>query len=159
MELTVRSYTDQTRQYLLDGIQRIAKGQALSMGLPEEKWPRVIIHDNHTPALFNHSVLTRQAAQLMKRRIGDDRVVKVEPVLGGEDFARYGLVKPNIPSLFVWLGAVSPKEYTAAQKNGALLPSLHSPLFAPMPKPTIHTGVTAMSNIALALFQGDIDLD
>jgi amidohydrolase len=37
MLLTVRSYSDETRKLLLDGIRRIAKGEAIAAGVPDEK--------------------------------------------------------------------------------------------------------------------------
>src|SRR3546814_18614171 len=34
--LTVRSYSDDTRRLLLDGIERIVRGEAIAAGMPEE---------------------------------------------------------------------------------------------------------------------------
>ena len=73
--------------------------------------------------------------------------------MGGEDFGALGRVEPKIPSMIFWLGAVNPKTIAKAKKNGEILPSLHSPFFAPDAKPTIKTGVEAMSAAALDLFQ------
>src|SRR3546814_5188722 len=39
LQLTVRSYTDAVRDQLLDGIARIAKGEAIAAGLPKAKMP------------------------------------------------------------------------------------------------------------------------
>jgi len=50
-----------------------------------------------------------------------------------------------------WLGAVDPELYQQVQKTGAKLPSLHSPLFAPLPEPTIKTGVEAMTIMVMEL--------
>ena len=71
--------------------------------------------------------------------------------MGGEDFGQYGRVEPKIPSLMFWLGAVDPAVYQAAQTGGPALPSLHSPFFAPLPQPTVTTGVEAMTAAALDL--------
>jgi hippurate hydrolase len=38
-----------------------------------------------------------------------------------------------------------------AQAVGKSLPSPHSSLFEPIPEPTLRTGVTAMSSVAIAL--------
>src|SRR3546814_7082124 len=40
LQLTVRSYTDAVRDQLLDGIARIAKGEAIAAGLPKDKIDR-----------------------------------------------------------------------------------------------------------------------
>ena len=39
------------------------------------------------------------------------------------------------------------------QGRGPPIPSNHSPLFAPVPKPTIETGVTAMTLAVLGAFE------
>lgn len=151
MQLTVRSYTDKVRDKLLNGIKRIARYHALAMGLPEDKLPEVTIEDEHTPSLYNDPELTERMSSLLKRTLGDARVSEARPVMGGEDFSEYGRVEPRIPSLFLWLGAVAPEKYQQSKTNGTPLPSLHSPFFAPLPKPTIETGVEVMTTMALEL--------
>ncbi|HMO75520.1 MAG TPA: amidohydrolase, partial [Sphingopyxis sp.] len=37
LQLTVRSYTDEVRDHLLSGIARIAKGEAIAAGIPEDR--------------------------------------------------------------------------------------------------------------------------
>lgn len=151
MQLTVRSYTDEVRDELLNGIKRIAMAQATVMDLPEGKMPLVEIKDEHTPALYNDPELTASMVSLLKNRFGDDRIIPTSPVMGGEDFAEYGRVEPRIPGLFLWLGAVTPDEYEKSKTSGTTLPSLHSPFFAPLPEPTITTGVEVMTTMALEL--------
>ena len=46
---------------------------------------------------------------------------------------------------------VAPAAFAENQRSGAPLPSLHSNKFAPVPEPTIKTGVTAMTASALDL--------
>ena len=41
---------------------------------------------------------------------------------------------------------------TAARNGGPPIPANHSPLFAPVPKPTIETGITAMTLAVLGVF-------
>ena len=73
--------------------------------------------------------------------------------MGGEDFAQYGRVEPKIPSLFLWIGGVEAGTYAAAMETDEVLPSLHSPFFAPDPQPTILTGVEVMTTSALELLE------
>ncbi|MCP4413480.1 MAG: amidohydrolase, partial [Gammaproteobacteria bacterium] len=87
--LTVRSYSDETRQTLLDGIARIAKGEAIAMGLPETLQPVVTIKDEYTPATYNEPEFTRKMATLFTAEFGKERVIEVPPVMAGEDFGRY----------------------------------------------------------------------
>ncbi|MFZ5608085.1 MAG: amidohydrolase [Pseudomonadota bacterium] len=155
LQLTVRSYTDEVRAQLLAGIARIAQGQAMAAGLPEDKWPQVAIADEHTPATYNDPALVARLLPTLAATVGADKLHETGPVMGGEDFSEYGRVAPKIPSFIFWLGAVERQTFAKAEESGAALPSLHSPFFAPEPKPTITTGVEAMTSAALALFGGD----
>ena len=154
LQLTVRAYSENTRQTLLRGIERIARNQALAMGLPEGKLPTVTIKDEQTRSTYNNPQLTDRIAGVFESTLGADRVVTLPPVMGGEDFSEYGLQEPRIPSLIYWLGAVSQKKYDAAQASGSALPSLHSPYFLPDAEPAIETGVAAMTAAALELLAG-----
>ena len=153
LQLTVRSYSDSTREALLAGIRRIAMTQAKVSGLPDDRLPEIKIRDEYTPALYNNPQLTKRLAGVLETQLGDERVVQVSPVMGGEDFSQYGRVEPRIPSFFFWLGAVDPAIVSSAKQQGRILPSLHSAEFAPLPRPTILTGVEAMTAAALDLFQ------
>ena len=152
LQLTVRSYGDETRRQVLDAIKRIAEGVARTAGLPDELMPVVRVEtEEFTPATYNNPELAERVAGVFRTRLGADRVHLVKPVMGGEDFGQYGRVEPKIPSLMFWLGAVDPAVYQAAQTGGPALPSLHSPFFAPLPQPTVTTGVEAMTAAALDL--------
>ena len=151
LQLTVRSYTDDARRTLLDGIRRIAEGQALAMGLPADKLPVVKIKDESTPSVYNNPELADRIVKALRTVFDDERLMPGEPVMGGEDFAQYGRVEPKIPSLFLWIGGVEADKYARAMEAGEILPSLHSPFFAPDPQPTILTGVEVMTTSALEL--------
>ncbi len=153
LQLTVRSYSDETRDTLLTGIERIARAQALSMGLPEDKLPQVKVRDEYTPAVYNNPMLSRRVVKVFKKRFGEEQVKEVKPVMGGEDFAQYGRVEPLIPGFFFWLGAIDPAVVKSSLEKGEVLPSLHSAHFSPLPRPTILTGVEAMTAAALDLFK------
>lgn len=147
--LTVRSYDDETRAMLIDGIARIAKAQADAFGAPE---PEIFVEPDYTPSTYNDPDLAATAAGAIAGAIGAENVVEVDPVMGGEDFSQYGRTDANIPSLIFWVGAVEPAKFAAAQTSALGLPSLHSPFFAPDYEPTIETGVASMTATALALF-------
>lgn len=151
LQLTVRSYSDEVRNKLLSGIQRIAKAQAISAGLPEDLHPVVEMKDNYTPSTYNDPVLSERIAAALKEQLGADNILKIDPVMGGEDFSQFGRTSDKIPGLIFWLGAVDPQKVAAAQAGGPALPSLHSPFFAPVPKPTLTTGVKAMTSAAMEL--------
>ncbi|WP_439649728.1 M20 metallopeptidase family protein [Hyphomonas sediminis] len=148
--LTVRSYDDKTRQMLLDGIKRIAEGQAASFGAPA---PEITIERDYTPATFNDPDLTERAMKAVAKKLGEANVRAVPPVMGGEDFGQFARTDEKIPGLIFWLGAVDPDRYAASKVDGMPLPSLHSPLFGPDYDPAIGTGVEAMTTAAIDLFK------
>src|SRR4051812_13029719 len=41
LQLTVRSYTEDVRKKTLEGIERIAKGEAIAAGMPQDRMPEV----------------------------------------------------------------------------------------------------------------------
>jgi hippurate hydrolase len=151
LQLTVRSYSDKVRQTLLQGIERVAVNQALALGFPEDLRPEITIRDEYTPALWNDPELVERGVAAMRAALGEDRVVEGSPEMGGEDFARYGRTAERIPGFMIRLGTTTQADYDAAQRGELSLPSLHSPFFAPDPEPTLETGVTAMSAMAMDL--------
>ena len=48
----------QARRQALEAIKRIARGQALAAGLPEDRLPEVKVMEEATPALYNDPKLT-----------------------------------------------------------------------------------------------------
>jgi len=67
-----------------------------------------------------------------------------------EDYSEF--VNAGVPSMFFNIGVYDPERVAAARKSGIPLPGNHSPLFAPVPKPTIETGVEAMTLAVLSAF-------
>ncbi len=145
--LTVRTLKSDVRDRVLKGIERIAKAAAEAAKAPP---PDVLVRlDSYTPALTNNAPLAHKTAKLFREVLGPGNVHEQGPVLGGEDFARYGLA--GVPIFFYFLGTMPPERVAEAQKGGAPLPSLHSDVYYPTPAPTIRTGVLTMSMAALNL--------
>ena len=152
--LTVRSYSDETRAKLLDGIKRIAEGEAVTAGIPKDRMPIVRTRDDEfTPSTYNSPEFTREMAKLFETRFGKERVVESKPVMGGEDFSRFRRADESINSMIFWVGGVPIDEYQAAKKAGTKLPSLHSPLWAPDAEKVIATGAEALTAAALNLMK------
>jgi amidohydrolase len=153
LELTVRWYKPEVRKRLLDGITRVAEAEAAAAGAPRK--PRVEVRkDEHLEPVFNDPALTTRVAAALGKALGADRVRRVAPVMGGEDFGEYG--RAGVPSFMFWLGVVEPRKAAEAQKGTATLPSLHSPLFAPDAAPALRAGVVALAAGALEIFSGRI---
>ncbi|AMO73340.1 peptidase M20 [Sphingorhabdus sp. M41] len=152
--LTVRSYGDDTRAKLLDGIKRIARGEAIAAGMPEDRMPVVTLRETEfTPATYNSPDFSIEMANLFESRFGKERVVQSKPVMGGEDFSRYRRADENIKSMIFWVGGVPMAEYQASLTEGTKLPSLHSPFWAPDAEKVITTGAEAMTAAALQIMK------
>jgi amidohydrolase len=145
--LTVRAYTPQVRKQLLDGIARIAKGEAIAAGAPE---PTVKVRENYTPPTVSTDPFAGQLKTLFTARFGQDRVQDIAPTMAGEDFGRYHIADNSIQSVIYWVGGVPRDKWDAAKADGGKgLPSLHSPKWAPDAEAVIGTAAEAMTAAAL----------
>ena len=142
LQLTVRSYAEETRQQTLAAIKRVARGQALAAGLPEDRLPEVRVYDQFTPALYNDPKLTERLVSVLSGWYGSSNLVQKKPSMGGEDFSEFGRTEPKVPICMMHIGGVSPEAIKASKQTGTPLTSTHSPLWAPVPEPTIKSGVT-----------------
>ena len=152
LQLTVRSYSDESRAHLLRRIEEISHGVASTAGLTEDQLPLVTIKDEYTPAVYNNPEFTDRILPILQASLGAESVVKNEPVMGGEDFARYGRTEHKIPGILLWLGVVDADDVSAAERGEITLPSLHSAQFAPAAEPAIRTGVKAMTDMLIGLY-------
>jgi hippurate hydrolase len=151
--ITVRSYSDESRQRLLDGIARIARGEAIAAGVPEERMPVVSVEKDYTPATYNTTDFAESVAGVFRRHFGDAKVVRVPASMGGEDFSQYYRADRSIRSLIFWVGGVPADKMKAARETGASLPSLHSPYWAPEAETVIATGARALTVAALDILR------
>jgi hippurate hydrolase len=153
LQLTIRTYKEEVRQQILASIERIAKGLALAAGVPEDRAPILkVIESENSPATYNDPALSERIAAAIGRTIGNDNVVKAQPLMVSEDFGYFSL-DHQIPAFMFWLGAVEPARVEAATKSGKPLPSLHSSLFEPLPEPTLRIGIKGMTAAVLELMK------
>jgi len=147
LQLTLRSLSPEVRQQLRDAVHRKATAAAASAGAPE---PTIEISEG-TPALFNDPKLTERVAAILKAKFGEEKVVLGEPVMGGEDFGRFG--KAGVPICMLRLGAVSQKRLDEFAAKHQPPDSLHSPRFYPDIEETLTVGVPALSYVAMDLLK------
>ena len=151
LQITVRSYTDEVRDHLLQGIKRIARAEGMAAGLPDDNLPEVTWEEIYTPAIYNTVEQTDELEEIFRARFGD-RFIPAKPVMGGEDFSRYHRADNDVESTLFWIGGVPSEAIAAVDGDMSKLPSLHSSKWAPDPEPTIGAGVEAMTAAALLLF-------
>ena len=154
MQLTVRTYKSQVRERVLADIDRIAKGCAAAAGMPSALAPIVSVSkDPNTIAAYNNPELTKRLVAIWKKSLGDENVEIVDPTMGGDDFSEYSLPDHSIPAVYFHFGAVEPAKIAEYKQGGKELPTLHSSKFAPVPEPTIRTGVIGMVTAVLDLMK------
>ena len=156
MQLTVRTYKADVRERVLAAIERIAKGCATAAGLPADKMPTVTVERDHFDTRDVQQSRANQTtgrsleenARRSKRRNG-------RPNHGRRRFFRIqSLPDHSIPAVNFHVGAVDPAKIAESKKPGAPpLPTLHSSKFAPVPEPTIRTGMVAMTAAVLDLMK------
>jgi hippurate hydrolase len=149
LQLTVRSYTPEVRKKLLDGIARVARGEAIAAGLPEDRMPVVKVREPYTPSTYNTEKLSARLLDLFGQHFGANRVVDAKAVMGGEDFSQYWLADKTKEATIFWVGGVPKAKWDAVGGDESKLPSLHSPFWAPEAETVISTATEAMSIAAL----------
>ncbi|MEN9683401.1 MAG: hypothetical protein RLZZ427_1152 [Pseudomonadota bacterium] len=152
LQLTVRSYSDESRRQLIDGIRRIARAEAQASGLPDNLMPEVSVLEPYTHATWNTPDFSMDMLRFYKARFGDAGAVEAPAVMAGEDFGDFSRMdRARIKSLILWVGGRPASELTAAEAAHKILPGLHSPFWAPEADKVIAAGSEALVSAALRL--------
>ncbi len=146
LKLTIRSYKDEVRNHIIASIERIAKGEALAAGAPRE--PEVRVTES-VHATYNDPPVAERLEKALKASLGENNVLKGEPIMGAEDFSEFH--RAGIPSVIFWVGAADPAKLADAQSKHLPMPSLHSSLFAPYIPSALQTSIRAETAAALEL--------
>ena len=143
---TIRTFKPEVRARMLAGIERTAKAAAAMSDAPA---PDIRITEG-AKAVMNDPAVVETAAKVLKVAFGDNFRTS-PPGTPSEDFSEF--INAGVPSMFFNIGVYEPERVAAARDGtGPQLPSNHSPQFAPVPKPTIQTGVEAMTLAVLSAF-------
>ncbi len=151
MNLTIRSFNDDVQKQILADLKRTAHGIAMAGGVPPDRMPVVSVLTESSPVTYNDPELADRLRAVCVRTLGAANVVPSHPEMVSEDFGLFGLEGHQIPTVQMRLGAVSAEKIAESRASGKPLPSLHSAYFAPLPEPTIRTGVTMMTASVLDL--------
>ncbi len=153
LQLSVRTMTPEQREKTLAAITQATNGIAAAAGVPADHAPIITVSKDGVPATYNDPELTRRVAASLAKALGKENVVPGKPIMASEDFSLFALSDPKPPICMFWLGAVDPAKIKDAQEYGTRLPSLHSSEFAPLPEPSIRTGVKAMTSAVMDLLK------
>ena len=118
---TLRSYSEQSRERVLNKLEQIVQESAAEYGAQAK-----LSAFAYNPAVINHNELAEKVQMLLPDAISD-----FEQSLAAEDFSRY---QHEVPGMFLWLGIGE----TAALHNGKFV----------VPEEVLPVGVDAWLNIA-----------
>src|ERR1700722_5616149 len=138
MGLTVRTYKAEVRKQVLAAIARITKAEAEAGGAPREP---LIEHYESTDSVYNDPALAQRLRAPLEAALGKENVITTEAISPSEDYAFF--IEQGVPSLYFSLGGANPEKYAEAKATGVMLPSNHSPLFAPDVDPALRAGIAA----------------
>jgi len=138
MGLTVRTYKQDVRKQILAAVTRITKGEAAAAGAPREP---LIDRYQGDDSVYNDPALAQRLRTPLEAALGKENVVIAEPITTSEDFSYY--VEEGVPGFYFSLGGADPGKFAEAKSAGTMLPSNHSPLFAPDVDPALRTGIAA----------------
>ncbi|MCI0352906.1 MAG: amidohydrolase [Acidobacteriales bacterium] len=148
LQLTVRAYKPEVREHLLAAINRIVRAEAEAANAPRAPEVKVL---QSTPAQFDEPKLVERLAALLRQKAGTDNVVPMPPWTPSDDFALFPLA--GVPSAMFMLGIANPAKFEEAKKSGVVLPSNHSPFFAPDYGPTLRTAILVQTAALLELLK------
>jgi hippurate hydrolase len=142
---TIRTFKPGVRAKMHDGIKRTANAVADMANAPA---PEIKIVEG-LKAVINDPAVVATAEKVLKVAFGEK--LSLTPAnTTSDDFSEFA--GAGVPSMMFNIGVYELEKWAAANTSGTPLPGNHSPLFAPVPKPTIQTGVTAMTLAVLSAF-------
>jgi amidohydrolase len=146
MQLTVRADSPEVRRQLLDGIERVARGTALALGVPEDRLPTVVRSATETtPPTINDAGTAARVRAAIAAAMGADTLIDApRSGMGAEDFAYFVTPDSGVKGVYFDVGGTPAADVATA-------PGHHSPLFRIDPRPSVVTGVEAMVVAAQAL--------
>jgi hippurate hydrolase len=139
LQMTVRADTPEVRTRLLDGIDRVARGTALALGVPEDRLPVVTRSQTETtPPTINDSATADIVRRAISAQMGANRLTdQPRDGMGAEDFAYFVTPESGVKGVYFAVGGTPADQLATAAGH-------HSPLFRIQPEPSVTAGVEAM---------------
>lgn len=148
IKLNVRTFNEDTREYMLRSIRRICCAECDASGAER---PPEFTTINSYPLTENDLAATQEVAAAFDREFGEKASLAPAPASASEDFSVFGRTW-GVPYVFWFVGGTDAAVYAKAKQDKAVnkIPSNHSPKFAPLIHPTLETGLKAMLTAASA---------
>jgi amidohydrolase len=128
--LNIRTFDDDVRHHVLNAVHRIITAESVASSAPEPRIEK--LYD--FPRCYNDPQAASALQDALARELGTDSVLEGPPLMGSEDFGHLAEAI-GAPSVYWTFGGFSP--------DRRMLPTNHSPFFAPDEEPTLSTGTRA----------------
>ncbi|WP_415947963.1 amidohydrolase [Streptomyces sp. KLOTTS4A1] len=146
--INIRSTTPEIREQVLAAVERIIRAESAASGAPREP---EITPIGSLPPTVNDAAVRETVHTAFTETFGPQRVFGIpQPFTGSEDFAVFANAL-QVPSLYWHFGGSDPALFKDLGLEDLLktglpdsIPANHSAHYAPVPDPTIATGVTAL---------------
>jgi hippurate hydrolase len=148
--VNLRTFEPRIRTRVLDAITRIVNGEAVTAGAPR---PPTVEMTASFPAVVNEYAATERIRNRLSTLVGQDRILDPGVVTGSEDVGLLAAAA-EAPCVFWLLGGGDPADFAGITSMEGFLermaatPSNHSPLYAPVPRPTLDLGIAALTAAA-----------
>ncbi|ESZ99024.1 hypothetical protein SBOR_0558 [Sclerotinia borealis F-4128] len=158
LKINVRNFNPETRERVLNSIKRVVKAECDASNTTKEP---LFEPTSNFPFLINDNATTQKLSDSFDEVFGENHIQNCAPLGGSEDFGLLATEAPNknggkgVPSCYWLFGGTDPEVMRKAKEMGRLedVPINHSPLFAPVIRPTLRTGVEALVTGALTFFK------
>lgn len=151
LEISLRAQGKECLEHLEAQVFETATGLALAAGVGPDLQPELQRAGAYTPSVFNDPGLCSRLTRVFEEWLGKDQVEDCRPMLGSEDFSRFGEVDPPVPLTLFRLGVSEPDIFTKIKDNPNLLSRLHTPTFAPVVERSLTVGLECFTAAALEL--------
>jgi amidohydrolase len=144
LQLNIRSYDTGVRQRILDAVERIVRGVAVTSGAPQEP---TITEIERFPVVVNDAAALSRTLEAFAAWLGPDAILDPGAGAGSEDVGILATAA-GAPLSYWLLGGTDPELFTTGDMSDPALlsvPSNHSPHYAPVIEPTLTLGVTALA--------------
>lgn len=158
--LSIRSFSNVTRDKVLGSIERIVRSEAIASNAPSEP---EFHYEEHFPLTVNDEAAAAKITSAFQEKFGADKIINPGPVSASEDVGMLAQAA-GAPLVFWFLGGADPALSSSRDwsENGRMpedIPSNHSPYFAPSIQPTLSLGVEALVTAARAYLVGSAATD
>lgn len=147
LRLNIRSYEEHVRQRILDAVARVIHGVATTAGALQAP---TITEIERFPVVVNDPTALQRTFDAFGSWLGPENILDPGAGAGSEDVGVLA-THSGAPLSYWLLGGTDPSLFTTGDMSDPALltvPSNHSPRYAPVIKPTLDIGVTALVTAA-----------